>query len=206
MDAESGNIQKQNGRLNFLSLLFISLAVFAVFSAAAPNVVRALFSQGRSVRVTTEADHLLPPPPRNEDASPMRSNGDKKHSQRSIPSDSRGDKPHDYESNDPSVIPESLRNPFADREEPPGALHNNKQDEPLDENENGGAKGLGSSLKMGMVRGATKLLDGPFDTAAALGEVEAGAQVVVLKEENGFVLVVQSGKMGWAPKSEIVLR
>lgn len=215
MSAESGKIQKQNIKLNFLTLFLISLAVFAVFAAALPNLVRALFSSGRSVRVTTEADHLLPPAARSDELAPVGAHGGSKRSAGPIRSDSKWnqDPSGDYESNDPRNIPDSLKNPFEEEEEPPGTLHHEKHSDPFAENEKGSEQGAGkdetkpdSPVKMGMARAAMVLRDGPFETAVEMAEVEAGAQVVVLKELNGFVLVVHGGKMGWARKSDIVVR
>lgn len=214
MGAGASRIQKQNGRLNFLTLFFVALAAFGVFAAAVPNLIRVFLSEGRTVRVTTEADHLLPPSHHGEDVPDMRSIGQTRRSQKAIPLD-EDDSP-DWDSNDPHVIPKDLQNPFedpfVDRDGRPRALERDQIEEQSDQNDRGKQderKGSGAQetqVKMGTARGLTKLLDGPFETAVPLAEVEAGAEVVVLRETNGFVLVVQGGKMGWARKSEISVR
>jgi hypothetical protein len=63
--------------------------------------------------------------------------------------------------------------------------------------------------RVGLVRHPITLRSDPGARGVVLGQVQAGEQVMIVKEVGEWVLVVHTGKtveMGWAKKSEIAVR
>ena len=61
-------------------------------------------------------------------------------------------------------------------------------------------------LKLGLARRALLLRDGPSDASRAIGEIDAGALVVITREAGDWAEVRTGGPVGWVKKSGIAVR
>lgn len=61
-------------------------------------------------------------------------------------------------------------------------------------------------LKIGLARRALLLRDGPSDASRGIGEIDAGALVVITREAGDWAEVRTGGPVGWVKKSGIAVR
>jgi hypothetical protein len=193
---ETVKVRRLTAVLNGASALLLIGAACALIVSVTPVLLRTLLTRGRSVSVLVDADHLMPHR-RSGDADvpsgPARTpHGTFRRDRDDRPSPPLfGDRGHPFQGDDPGT---------GDVE--PG-------DEP------GGSAGAGAgaeeerregSIRLGLARKTLTLYAEPGGSGEVLGKIEAGEQVVIMKEAGPWALVFQSGKMGWTKKSEIAVR
>jgi hypothetical protein len=185
--AETVRVRRLTAILNGASALLLFGAACAVIVGATPALLRTLLARGRSVSVSTEADHLMPHPRSERADEPSGAtrtpHGTFRHDRKVLP-DLPNDAEHPYKGDDPGV---GDVDPKADEL---GAAEERK----------------GSSVRLGLARKTLSLYAEPGGAGDVLGKIEAGEQVVIIKEAGPWALVFQSGKMGWTKKSEIAVR
>ena len=187
---ETVKVRRLTAMLNGATALLLFGAACAVLVGATPAILRTLLARGRSVSLSTEADHLMPHPraQQAEDKSgPARTpHGTFRHNRKDLPGLVVDDLDHPFKGDEPGageVLP-------GDPDDEPGAAEDKR----------------GSSVRLGLARKTLTLYAEPGGMGSPLGTIEAGEQVVLIKEAGPWALVFQSGKMGWAKKSEIAVR
>lgn len=184
---ETVKVRRLTALLNGASALLLFGAACAVFVGATPALLRTLLARGRSVSVSTDADHLMPHPrPERADdkgGATRTPHGTFRHDRKDLPSPLGDIDDHPFQGDEPGA-----------GEIPP-------DDEPEAAEER-----RGSSVRLGLARKTLTLYAEPGGAGDALGQIEAGEQVVIIKEAGPWALVFQSGKMGWTKKSEIAVR
>ncbi|NUQ77479.1 MAG: SH3 domain-containing protein [Polyangiaceae bacterium] len=184
---ETVKVRRLTALLNSASALLLFGAACTVFVGATPALLRTLLARGRSVSVSTDADHLMPHPRSNR--ADEASGG--------VTRTPHGTFRHDR-NDDPSPLGDA-DHPFAGDEPGAGEI-------PPDEEPEAAEEKRGSSVRLGLARKTLTLYAEPGGAGEALGTIEAGEQVVIIKEAGPWALVFQSGKMGWTKKSEIAVR
>ena len=173
---ETVKVRRLTAMLNGATALLLFGAACAVLVGATPAILRTLLARDRSVSLSTEADHLMPHP-RAQQAE------DKSGPARTPHGTFRHNR-----KDLPGLVVDDLDHPFKGDE--PGAAEDKR----------------GSSVRLGLARKTLTLYAEPGGMGSPLGTIEAGEQVVLIKEAGPWALVFQSGKMGWAKKSEIAVR
>lgn len=174
--------------MNTLSGLLLVGASAAVMFAAAPAILRASLARtheptrlarGASTPPRHPSVRVTPHAPRflfDDDADPPAA-------------------PDDLEHLSPNALP---RQPSLGMDEP--------EERPRSGSGSDSDSAPRRELRLGLARRTLKLHEEAAEGATVLGEIEAGTQVVILKEEGPWALVVHSGNMGWTRKSEIAIR
>jgi hypothetical protein len=182
---ETVKVRRLTAVLNGASALLLIGAACALIVSVTPVLLRTLLTRGRSVSVLVDANHLMP----------HRRSGDA-----DVPSG-------------PARTPHgTFRRDRDDRPSPPlfgDRGHPFQGDDPG----RGAGAGAGAeeerregSIRLGLARKTLTLYAEPGGSGEVLGKIEAGEQVVIMKEAGPWALVFQSGKMGWTKKSEIAVR
>lgn len=65
---------------------------------------------------------------------------------------------------------------------------------------------LGAHGRLGLARRALQLRDAPSESGRTVGEIDAGALVVIVREVGDYAQVRTGGPVGWVKKSEIAVR
>jgi hypothetical protein len=185
---ETVKVRRLTAVLNGASALLLLGAACAVFVSATPALVRTLLSRGRSVSVSTDADHLMPHTRPGADDVTGRAartpHGTFRHDRDDLPTPPlTGDREHLFQGDDPGA----------------GEVEPDREPSAAEERREG-------SIRLGLARKTLTLYAEPGGAGEALGKIEAGEQVVIIKEAGPWALVFQSGNMGWTKKSEIAVR
>jgi hypothetical protein len=173
--------------LNALTVLALAAAAFTVLLTATPALVRAALSREKAADVARGAQRFSPHRVKLPGGHPRFAlPGDDASDEERVPTD-------DLERLYPGALPAQ---PSLTPHEDPYPRAEQGDREP-------GGRG---SIRMGLARQTLKLYDKPRDTGIVLGEIKAGEQVVILREDGPWALIVHSGSMGWTRKSEIAVR
>lgn len=172
--------------MNALSMVILAGATFAVLLAAMPAVVRAAGEGPRGIHVARGAGR----------AHPFHSKAPAAKTPRFDPRDS------EYEEDDGPVgdinSPPGLPAQPKLWDDPPSAAPSSAEPSPAQPRE--------GSIRTALAKRDVTLRDGPREGGVEIGAIKAGDQVVLIREVGAWALVVHSGNMGWAPKSEITVR
>jgi uncharacterized protein YgiM (DUF1202 family) len=173
--------------LNALTVLTLTAAAFTVLLTATPALVRAALSREKAADVARGAQRF----------SPHRVKLPAGHPRFGIPGEEGADEERvptdDLERLYPDALPKQPS--LTPREDPYPRSETGDREETRR-----------NSIRMGLARQTLKLYEKPRDTGLVLGEIKAGEQVVVLREDGAWALIVHSGSMGWTRKSEIAVR
>lgn len=187
---ETVKVRRLTAVLNGASALLLIGAACAVIVSVTPVLLRTLLSRGRSVSVLVDADHLMPQR-RSGDADVTSGPARTPHGTFRRDRDERpspplfGDRGHPFQGDDPGT------SDVEPGDEPGGGAAEERKE---------------GSIRLGLARKTLTLYAEPGGSGEVLGKIEAGEQVVIMKEAGPWALVFQSGKMGWTKKSEIAVR
>jgi hypothetical protein len=185
--ARPSNVEPPRGAarlLNALTVLALTAAAFTVFLTATPALVRAALSREKTADIARGARRI----------SPHRVKLPGGHPRIGLPEDDEERVPtDDLERLYPGALPAQ---PSLTPDEAPYPREEQGDREETRRN----------SIRMGLAQKTLKLYEKPRETGVVLGEIKAGEQVVILREDGPWALIVHSGNMGWTRKSEIAVR
>jgi len=186
--------------LDAATTVLLGVAAFGVFLAALPALHRALFSDPpRDDFGVAHADRHLP----------QRAPGEAPSHPAWVLDDEEDEEPQatELERLHPDGMWPGRRSP--EERERERAIFGPQHDEQRDEQRDEAQAGQGG-VTMGRVSRSLELVAHPGEDATTTGTLKAGDVVMILKEDNGWVLVVHSSdegvEMGWTRKSEVAVR